>query len=41
MKIPGVDIIFLELEIAPGVKDDFLVDKKVLEMLLRFPGLTY
>ena len=30
MKIPGVDLAFLELEIAPGPKEDFLGDKQPL-----------
>ena len=40
MKIPGVDLAFLELEIAPGPKEDFLGDKQPLEMLLKVPGST-
>ena len=41
MKIPGVDLVFLELRIAPGAKEHFLGDKRFLEMQLRFPGSTY
>ena len=41
MKIPGLDLIFLEIETAPGSQEYFLGDKQLLEMLLRFPGPTY
>lgn len=40
VKIPGVNLAFLEIEIAPGPNDDFLGDKQPLEMLLKVPGST-
>jgi hypothetical protein len=40
VKIPGLDLIFLEIEIAPGCQGYFLGDKQLLEMLLKVPGST-